>query len=154
MTEDGQRDASTNGSTRRTMAAQFCSQGMNLRNENHESVLAQFSARPTTCARAYHQFGGFDQCHVINDVMSLWSAIAFACLVVGFPSEIEDMGQRSSLDLYESTCSFVPSKVLNGEVECIAILRVIELVQQMPKKKTAHHGQLLSGRVRLPLFYA
>ena len=71
MTEDGQRDASTNGSTRRTMAAQICSQGMNLRNENHENVLAQFSARPTTRARAYYQFGGLYQYHVTYDVMFL-----------------------------------------------------------------------------------
>lgn len=82
MTEDGQRDASTNGSTRRTMGAQFCSQGMNLprlRNENHENVLAQFSARPTRRARAYYQFGGLEECHVINDVMLFRSASASPC---------------------------------------------------------------------------
>jgi len=39
MTEDGQRDASTNGLTRRTMGAQlYSSRGMK-RNENNQSVL-------------------------------------------------------------------------------------------------------------------
>lgn len=74
------------------MRAQFCSQGMNLRNENHQSVLAQFSARPTTRARACYQFGGLDGCHVIHDVMLLWSAIAVALRqVVGFLSEIDSL---------------------------------------------------------------
>jgi len=95
MTEDGQRDASTNGSTRRTMGAQFCSEGMNLprlRNENHENVLAQFSARPTRRARAHYHFGRLDYCHVINDVMLFRSAVAVALRqVVGFLSEIDSL---------------------------------------------------------------
>lgn len=96
MTEDGQPDASTNGSTRRTMAAQICSQGMNLRNENHENVLAHFSARPTRRARAYYQAGGLDECHVIDDVVLFRSATAIALRqVVGFLSEIDSRTQSA-----------------------------------------------------------